>query len=142
MSIIEHLMKSNRSFKGSNPAHREKAIGGRGGGGKSEDEEGESEEGRGEDEEERGVVGLGGVEVGGGRGGGWRGGCNLGLSFGAKPRELSWLSNHSTLQACGEDKGGNSGVVAHSRGWSKEVVQVKAWGSSRVEAQAVSRGKL
>jgi hypothetical protein len=131
-------MKSKESFKGSNPAHREQAIGGGGGGGKSEDEEGEAGEGRGEDEEERGVVGLGGAEGGGGRGGGWRGGGGSGLSFGAKPREFPWLSNHSTLQAYKEDKGGNSGVVAHSGGWSREVARVEAWGSSRVEARAVS----
>jgi hypothetical protein len=47
---------------------------------------------------------------------GWR----SGLSFGAKPRELPKLSNHSTLQAYREDKGGKSGVVARSGGCSRE----------------------
>jgi hypothetical protein len=56
-------MKSNESFKISNPAHWEQAIGGGGSGGISEDEEEEAREGRGEDEEERGAFELGGVKI-------------------------------------------------------------------------------
>jgi hypothetical protein len=84
-----------------------------------EEEGGEVEEGRGEEEEVRGAVGLGGAEGGGGRGGDWWMGDGSGLSFGAKPREFPKLSNHSTLQAQGEDRGGSSGVVADSGGSSE-----------------------
>jgi hypothetical protein len=98
-SSIARLMASKESLRASFPVQRVQTGEGGGGGGKSEDEVGESGEGRGEDEEERGTDGMGGAEGGGGGGGGWRGGDNSGLSFGAKPREFPWLSNHSTLQA-------------------------------------------
>jgi hypothetical protein len=75
---------------------------------------GEEKEGRGEEEEVRGAIRLGRVDREGRR----EGGCCIdggsGLSLGAKPSELPILSNHSTLHAHGEDRGGRSIVEARA----------------------------
>jgi hypothetical protein len=46
--------------------------------------------------------------------GSWCKGGGSRMSLGVKPREFPMLSNHSTLHAHGEDKGGRSGVEARS----------------------------
>jgi hypothetical protein len=81
---------------------------------------GRRERGEGRMKKREGRSGWGERRVEVGEGGGWWGGGGSGLSFGAKPREFPKLSNHSTLQAYREDKGGKSGVVARSGGCSRE----------------------
>jgi hypothetical protein len=60
----------------------------------------------------RGDVGLGRADEEVRREGGWFNSGTSGMSSGAKPSELTMLSNHSTLHAHGEEKGGSSRVEA------------------------------
>jgi hypothetical protein len=101
-----------------NSMHRAQEGGGRGGverGGRASEEEcGEAKEGRGKEEEVRAAVGQGRVDGEGRWEGGWCMGGGSGLSLGAKSREFPILSNHSTLHAHEEEKGGRSKVEAWS----------------------------
>jgi hypothetical protein len=110
---------SHRAQEGCGRGESEGGRGGEGGGGTAEEVCGEEEEVWGEAKEEwgeveevRGVVGLGRADGEGRREGGWCNGGASGLSSGAKPSEFPMLSNHSTLHAHGEDRGGRSGVEA------------------------------
>jgi hypothetical protein len=101
--LCSSINPSHRAHEGCGRGESEGGRGGEGGGGTVEEVWGEAKE-------VRGAIGLGRADREGRWEGGWCMDDASGLSSGAKPSELPMLSNHSTLQAHGEDRGGRSRV--------------------------------